>query len=500
MIIAGATAYPRIIDPDAVPRRSPTRSGRCSCSTPPTSPGSSPVARTRTRCPTPTSSPSPPTRPCGAPVAAASCATAELGRGHRQGRLPGSAGRPARARHRGQGGGLPRGRRSPSSRSTPPRSCATPRPSPRRSPARASASCPAAPTTTCMLVDLRTFDAELTGKEAQAALDEAGITLNKNTIPDDPRSPFVTSGRAHRHRRRSPPRAWASRRWARSRRSSPGRCGAATTPPSWRRCATTSPRSAPSSRRTRERGRQRPCRASAPTGSSWPSSTVVTLRVHVRGAARWRSGSARWSSPTSAGCTRGPPPTLGGLGMLVGLARRHGRGVARWAPFDAGLRRQHRAARPRARRHRHRGRRRHRRPARGVAARQDRRHRAGRQHPRRSPACRCSCFRVPFLGVFVLSTRLVVPAVRCCGSSGMANAINLIDGLDGLAGGIVAIAAGAFFLYCDRLGNEGLLAPGQHRRRSSRWSPSASASASCPTTSTRRGSSWATAARSCSGC
>ena len=45
-----------------------------------------------------------------------------------------------------------------------------------------------------MLVDLRTFDAELTGKQAQTTLDEAGITLNKNTVPDDPRSPFVTSG------------------------------------------------------------------------------------------------------------------------------------------------------------------------------------------------------------------------------------------------------------------------------------------------------------------
>jgi glycine hydroxymethyltransferase len=45
-----------------------------------------------------------------------------------------------------------------------------------------------------MLVDLRTFDAELTGKEAQSVLDQAGITLNKNTVPDDPRSPFVTSG------------------------------------------------------------------------------------------------------------------------------------------------------------------------------------------------------------------------------------------------------------------------------------------------------------------
>ena len=45
-----------------------------------------------------------------------------------------------------------------------------------------------------MVVDLRPFDADCTGKEAQLILDEAGITLNKNTVPDDPRSPFVTSG------------------------------------------------------------------------------------------------------------------------------------------------------------------------------------------------------------------------------------------------------------------------------------------------------------------
>jgi glycine hydroxymethyltransferase len=45
-----------------------------------------------------------------------------------------------------------------------------------------------------MLVDLRPFDADLTGKVAQEVLDQAGITLNKNTIPNDPRSPFVTSG------------------------------------------------------------------------------------------------------------------------------------------------------------------------------------------------------------------------------------------------------------------------------------------------------------------
>ena len=45
-----------------------------------------------------------------------------------------------------------------------------------------------------MVVDLRPFDADLTGKEAQSVLDIAGITLNKNNVPDDSRSPFVTSG------------------------------------------------------------------------------------------------------------------------------------------------------------------------------------------------------------------------------------------------------------------------------------------------------------------
>ena len=43
-----------------------------------------------------------------------------------------------------------------------------------------------------MLVDLRPKG--LTGKEAEKTLGQAGITVNKNTIPDDPQSPFVTSG------------------------------------------------------------------------------------------------------------------------------------------------------------------------------------------------------------------------------------------------------------------------------------------------------------------
>jgi glycine hydroxymethyltransferase len=43
-----------------------------------------------------------------------------------------------------------------------------------------------------MLVDLRPKN--LTGKAAEALLGKADITVNKNTIPDDPQSPFVTSG------------------------------------------------------------------------------------------------------------------------------------------------------------------------------------------------------------------------------------------------------------------------------------------------------------------
>lgn len=43
-----------------------------------------------------------------------------------------------------------------------------------------------------MLVDLRDYD--MSGKELEKALDSVHITCNKNTIPNDPRSPFVTSG------------------------------------------------------------------------------------------------------------------------------------------------------------------------------------------------------------------------------------------------------------------------------------------------------------------
>jgi glycine hydroxymethyltransferase len=45
-----------------------------------------------------------------------------------------------------------------------------------------------------MLVDLRSFDPDLTGKKARLILGQAGISLNENTVPDDPRPPFQASG------------------------------------------------------------------------------------------------------------------------------------------------------------------------------------------------------------------------------------------------------------------------------------------------------------------
>ena len=43
-----------------------------------------------------------------------------------------------------------------------------------------------------MLIDLRNKD--MTGKDAELQLDRVRITTNKNTIPNDPQSPFITSG------------------------------------------------------------------------------------------------------------------------------------------------------------------------------------------------------------------------------------------------------------------------------------------------------------------
>ena len=67
-------------------------------------------------------------------------------------------------------------------------------------------------------------------------------------------------------------------------------------------------------------------------------------------------------------------------------------------------------------------------------------------------------FRVPFADFYVLSPDLGF-LITVLWVVGMANAVNLIDGLDGLATGVIAIAAGAFFVYSYRLADVGLLSP-----------------------------------------
>jgi len=65
-------------------------------------------------------------------------------------------------------------------------------------------------------------------------------------------------------------------------------------------------------------------------------------------------------------------------------------------------------------------------------------------------------FRPPFLdGLFVMP-RDLAPLITVLWVLGMANAVNLIDGLDGLAAGIVAIGSGAFFLYGHHLATAGV--------------------------------------------
>jgi UDP-GlcNAc:undecaprenyl-phosphate GlcNAc-1-phosphate transferase len=67
--------------------------------------------------------------------------------------------------------------------------------------------------------------------------------------------------------------------------------------------------------------------------------------------------------------------------------------------------------------------------------------------------------RIPFGGTFILDPNWSY-LISVVWVLGMTNAINLIDGLDGLAGGIVAIAAATFFLYATQLGHAGVLQEG----------------------------------------
>jgi UDP-GlcNAc:undecaprenyl-phosphate GlcNAc-1-phosphate transferase len=67
-------------------------------------------------------------------------------------------------------------------------------------------------------------------------------------------------------------------------------------------------------------------------------------------------------------------------------------------------------------------------------------------------------FRVPFADFYVLSPDLGF-IITVLWVVAISNAVNFIDGLDGLAAGVIAIAAGAFFVYSYRLADVGLLSP-----------------------------------------
>lgn len=67
-------------------------------------------------------------------------------------------------------------------------------------------------------------------------------------------------------------------------------------------------------------------------------------------------------------------------------------------------------------------------------------------------------FRIPFAGFVILGPDMT-PLLTSLWVCGMSTVINFIDGLDGLAAGIVAIASGAFFVYSWRLHDLGLLTP-----------------------------------------
>jgi len=66
-------------------------------------------------------------------------------------------------------------------------------------------------------------------------------------------------------------------------------------------------------------------------------------------------------------------------------------------------------------------------------------------------------FRMPFAGTTVVLSADLIPVVTVLWVVGMANAVNLVDGLDGLAAGILAIASLAFFLYSHQLVHAGTI-------------------------------------------
>ena len=192
LIIAGATAYPRIIDFAAFRaiaddvrraahgrRRAHRRAHRRR-----RAPVAGAVRRRRHH--------SPRTRRCAVRAPARSCAAQQYAAAIDKAVFPGLQGGPLMHVIAAKAVAFHEAMQPEFARLRGRRSCATPPRSPTRSRPRASASSPAAPTTTsCSSTSGRSASP---ARSAQEALDRAGITCNKNAIPNDPEKPFVTSG------------------------------------------------------------------------------------------------------------------------------------------------------------------------------------------------------------------------------------------------------------------------------------------------------------------
>ena len=191
MIVAGFSAYPRPSTSRAS-APSPTRSARCCSSTWPTSPGWSPPASTRTRSLRRRGHhhhPQDPARPARRPDPGA------RQRGDREEAqlrgIPRRPGRPADARDRGQGGVL-QGSAGAGLQDYQAQVIRNAKAMAEVFIGRGYDVVSGGTDNHLMLISL--VRQGLTGKEADAALGRVGITVNKNAVPNDPQSPFVTSG------------------------------------------------------------------------------------------------------------------------------------------------------------------------------------------------------------------------------------------------------------------------------------------------------------------
>ena len=338
MIVAGATAYPRIIDPESAARH--RRRGRRAVHV-----RRRPHRRAdrrrrapRTRCRTPTSSPSPPTRPCAVRAAAASCAAAELATAIDKAIFPGLQGGPLEHVIAAKAVAF-REAADPSFRDYAAQIV-------RNASALAAALAgegfrlvSGGTDNHLMLVDLRAFDAELTGKEAQTVLDRAGITLNKNTDPRRPPLAVRHQRPAHRHPGGDHPGHGRGARWRRSPPSSPGPCAGRDDDAELaavRDDVATLCSKFPSMRdplRSRERsssarrfGSRRGAGGSSPAQRMPGGAYLVVLAVAAATTAvlvplvrRFAIRIGAVVKPDERRVHERPTPTLGGIGMLVGF-------------------------------------------------------------------------------------------------------------------------------------------------------------------------------------